>query len=171
MSLKKSISGALVALSILSSGCGQIQGNTPIMENKATPDLFAASETNYQIDDLNNSGFSLKAKRLNPGDPVPGRFIVKFKKNAKDTDILTKLKATKLGDINKTEKIQVISEAIGSNIMNKLKNDSSIEYIEQDVVVGLSAYYNLLIKINMYGFIYKYSYSLPENSYFNLVIN
>lgn len=98
------------------------------------------TDTTLKVDSIIPKMFSIKATKLQAGDSIPGRFIIKFKNNEKsdndNDEVIKSAKAKKLGDIKKSLRMYLIEaeDILNNNVLETLKKNDDVEFIEQDKV-------------------------------------
>ncbi len=153
MSFQTKLSLSLLALSCcLTTACQNTplpqalsESSTGLNSAAATDQLLTLeNETDLKLESLMPSGFGIKSEQsLQAGDPVPGRFIVKFNglSDAEMAQALADAQVTVVGHIQRSEQIQLVESLNLANpqtSMALLQNNPKVEFVEADSIVSMT---------------------------------
>ena len=113
----------LVSLTLLSSLTAYNTGCISGSNSKIPLSASTNTETEMYLKINQPEEVEIKATELNSGDPIPGRYIVKFKNNTISESLLNKFKAKRIGYIYKSMSLQLVEEVSGSNLYDNLKKE------------------------------------------------
>lgn len=116
----------LAAMSVAVVGCGQSTNNVDLSSDLNSSDV---------------SSFAAPSGLGNNGDVIPGEFIVKYKKTAKNAtnSVLNSVGGTKVKDIQNTGmqviKVDTMRAAGGDDVLTTLKKNPSVEWAEPNRII------------------------------------